>query len=354
MIINKISTEETLKPKKRTWVTVLIVIFAILLLTFGLLLKTGYLQVISDIFSITGNKLQTTKQAKSVKIKYDPTNQYTNILLLGSDTDAKFNPNSILTQTIMIVSINPKLKKVYMISIPRDFWIQIPGYGYGKFDQVSEIGGIQLTKQLVEQYFGIKIDYYGWIGLSGFVNLINTFGGIYIVPTHPVLDWSYPNDIPMTNPEVKNANCTNSSQSCPADYALNLFISGGAQYMSGVTALEYVRSRHGDLQGDFGRSSRQQQVLQVLKSKFGSENLISEVPSLFNTLSKIVKTDMSLTEVLSLAVDAIHIPSGNIQTIVLSPPQYSTIPQGLVDGQSVVEPNWTAINNLFSKLYPHG
>ena len=354
MIINRTSIEEAPKKKNKKWITILIIIFSILLIILGLLLKTGYLQVISDIFSITGNKLQNTKQNIPVKIKYDPTNQYTNILLLGSDTDAKFNPNSILTQTIMIVSINPKLKKVYMISIPRDFWIQIPGYGYGKFDQVSEIGGIQLTKQLVENYFGIKIDYYGWIGLTGFVNLINSFGGIYIVPTHPVLDWSYPNDIPMTNPAVKNENCTNPNQSCPADYALNLFISGGAQYMSGVTALEYVRSRHGDLEGDFGRSARQQQVLQILKSKFESENLISEVPALFNSLSKIVKTDMSLTEVISLAVDAIHIPSSNIQSIVLSPPQYSTIPQGLVDGQSVVEPNWTAINNLFAKLYPHG
>ncbi len=336
MIIN--FEEQKKLPKKHKKLKTVLITFVILIALFiFLIIKTGYLSVAYDIFKITGNKIKRTKTETTIHYKYDNSNKFTNILLLGSDTDPKFAGQPVLTQTIMIISINPYQKKIYMISIPRDFWVKIPGVGYGKFDQASLTGGFGLTRQLVESYFGIKIDYYAWVGLSGFVKLINTFGGVNVVPTHPVLDWSYPNDI-TGNPKLLYN-------------AINLYISGAPQYMTGSKALEYVRSRHGDLQGDFGRSKRQQQVLRIIKNKLDNVSTLSEIPSLFNNLSKIVKTDMSIPEVLSFAQTAIAMKNTPITSIVLSPPHYSSIPNYLIDGQDVVLPNWTKIHALFQKLY---
>jgi LCP family protein required for cell wall assembly len=339
---NKNQISKEIKPKKHRRLKITVLVIVILILFFGFLfVKSGYLQVTYDIFKITGNTVKRTKKEQAIHYKYDNSNKFINILILGSDTDQKFNPNSILTQTIMIASVNPYQKKIYMISIPRDFWIKIPGYkannGYSKFDTASEIGGIGLTRQLVEQYFGIQINYYAWIGLSGFVKLINTFGGVNVVPTHPVLDWSYPNDI-SGNPKLLYS-------------AINLYISGAPQYMTGTRTLEYVRSRHGDLMGDFGRSKRQQQVLRILKNKLDNTSTIADIPSLFNSLSSIVRTDMTIPEVLKLSQIALSLKNAKIQSIILSPPKYSSVPNYLIGGQSVVLPNWTAIHKLFYKLY---
>jgi LCP family protein required for cell wall assembly len=338
--IDKSKLQKKNKPRKK-WKIFLLTLLIFVAVIIFLYIKSGYLSVTYDLFKITGNKIQRTKVEQTIHYKYDNSNKFINILLLGSDTDQKFNPNSILTQTIMIVSVNPYQKKIYMISIPRDFWIKIPGYtqngGYSKFDTASEIGGIALTRQLVEQYFGIKIDYYAWIGLKGFIKLIDTFGGVNVVPTHPVLDWSYPNDL------TGNPNLLYSS--------INLYISGAPQYMTGSRALEYVRSRHGDLMGDFGRSKRQQQVLRILKDKLDNPSTISEIPSLFNNLSSIVRTDMTIPEVLSLAKIALALKNTKIQSIILSPPDYSSIGNAGYPIQSVVFPNWQKINSLFLKLY---
>ncbi len=343
------STMKPLKRKKRGWLGCLSIFIIFVLIIFLLLLKSGYLQVISDLFQITGNTIKQTKVEQTLKYKYNTSNTFTNILILGSDSDAKFNPNQLLTQTMMIASINPSTKKFYLISIPRDFWIKIPGYtlngGYSKFDTVSEIGGIQLTRQVVEQYFGIKINYYAWIGLNGFINVINKFGGVYVTPTHPVMDWAYPNDL-TGNPQLINN-------------LINLYISPAPQYMNGFRTLEYVRSRHGDLQGDFGRAKRQQQILTILKKKLETTTTISAIPSLFNSLTQYVRTDMTIPDIISLAGMAKDMGSTPIQSIILSPPKYSSLSTttnydsttGQYITQDIVKPNWAAINNLFSKLY---
>src|SRR5579872_656254 len=119
----------------------------------------------------------------------------TNILLLGSDNDQKFNGNS-LTQTMLIVHINYSKKEIDMFSIPRDLWVKMPGSDqYAKIDQAAEYNGIPSAIRVVEDTFGIPINYYGWVGLYGFIKSIDSLGGINLDITHPVLDNSYPTDI---------------------------------------------------------------------------------------------------------------------------------------------------------------
>lgn len=326
--------------RKGKFIKSMLIILFFIGVFFILILKSGYFGVIYDVYKITGHTVARKNNTTTTNYnKYKYANKFTNILILGSDTDQKFNPQSILTQTIMIASINPYQKKVYLISIPRDFWIKIPNYyqngGYSKFDTASEIGGISLTRSLVEKYFGIKIDYYAWVGLKGFIKVVNTFGGVNIVPTHPVLDWSYPNDL-TGNPNLLYS-------------AINLYIPGSPQYMNGFRTLEYVRSRHGDLMGDFGRAKRQQQVLRIIEKKMHTQSTISQIPSLFNQLSNVIRTDMNIPQIIGLAQEGLGIHSSSIKSIVLSPPNYSTI--ALAYGQDIVEPRWNKINQLFTKLY---
>jgi LCP family protein required for cell wall assembly len=257
-----------------------------------------------------------------------------NVLLLGSDNDLKFSPNAVLTQSMILVSIDPAGPDVAMISIPRDFWVPIPNYGYQKIDVAYEVGGISLARSTVERLFGVKIDYYAWVGLDGLVQVIDTLGGIDVTVQHPILDETYPDDLNSNDP-----------------YAfVRLYIPAGPQHLDGTTALEYVRSRHGDLQSDFGRSARQQQVLLAIKSRVQGLSVVSRVPQLVNALQGSVKTDLSFAEVVQLAALAHQVPVASIRQQVLSAPDFASLGYSPDGTQQVVLPNWAVIRPAVARL----
>lgn len=263
-----------------------------------------------------------------------------NILLLGSDTDQKFN-GSYLAQTDIVVTINPKTRQVSMLSIPRDTWLNAPGYGMMKLDQVYQRGGVALSRYTIHQDFGIYIDYYAWVGLNGFIKVIDTVGGINVDVLHPITDDTYPNDI------------GNSGQSI---YSMKrLYLAPGPQHLSGSEALEYVRSRHADLIGDFGRSVRQQQVLTQLKNKLDNSAIISQLPALANDLNGYVKTDMQLPDVLRLMSFARTLNSSKIQRVTLGPPYSSTANINTALGvQSVVLLNCGQVQPVIASMFDLG
>ena len=134
-----------------------------------------------------------------------------NILLLGSDTDQKFTnadgSHNYLAQSDIVVTIDPATKSVGMLSIPRDFWINVPGSGMHKLDEAYSLGGpaigteayspggVALSRLTIFQDFGIPINYYAWVGLDGFVKVIDTVGGVDVDVLHPITDDNYPDDV---------------------------------------------------------------------------------------------------------------------------------------------------------------
>ena len=260
-------------------------------------------------------------------------NQPVNILLLGSDTDAKFAGN-YNTQIMIVVSIVPAQKKVSMLSIPRDLWVQIPGHGVEKIGLAYGAGGVALARQTIETDFGIPIHYYAWVGLDGFIKVIDTLGGVDVDVSHPIVDDSYPDDVNTSDP-----------------YAYRrLYIPAGLQHLDGTRALEYVRSRHGDLIGDFGRSQRQQQVLDTLRSKASGKDIVAHLPELATDLKDSVRTDMTLPDLARFAGFADQIRSEPVQQYTLLPPKYSN--DGMTgDGQSVVVPDWRQIRPLVDTIF---
>jgi len=258
------------------------------------------------------------------------------VLLLGSDDDQKFaNANggkTIVTQSMILVRVDPVTRRAVMLSIPRDLWIQLPNGAYGKADQASEFGGPPGATAAVEQAFDIKIDAWVWVGLTGLIRLIDYMGGVDVVTSQPVMDDYYPADIDSKDP-----------------YAYErVAVLPGPQHLNGHDALQYVRSRHGDLQGDFGRSERQQQVLMALKAK-ARYIKPEDLPNLASTFNGELQTSMSLTQIRGLLplAQAFDNPD-QIQHLVLLPP-YTT--SRTIDGQDALVGNWSLILPLVHQYF---
>jgi len=252
------------------------------------------------------------------------------VLLLGSDNDTKFQ-GSVLTQSMIIVRFNPSSKKVTMLSIPRDLWVPLSTGGTGKIDGAYSYGGASAAIATVENNFGVQIDAYIWIGLAGLINIIDQIGGIDVVTAAPVFDDFYPHDIGPGN---------------PYQY-LRVAVLAGPQHLDGTHALQYVRSRHNDLQSDFGRSARQQIVLLALRAKAAGISA-ADVPNLAIALHGQIKTSMSLTRIATLLPLAGGIDLRNIQQVVLLPP-YT---HGCGCPQAYVVPVWGAILPLVHQYFP--
>ena len=245
-----------------------------------------------------------------------------NILLLGSDTDGK--NGAPLAQTDIVVTIDQQTHAVGMLSIPRDLQVAIPGNGSGKMDAAFSLGWLAqggnnstadieaaagLAEDTLQYNFGIHIDRYAWVGLQGFVNVINTAGGVDVDLTHPMVDDDYPADVANLGGSVY-------------DYQ-RLSLDPGPQHLDGTDALEYVRTRHSDLIGDFGRSARQQQVLSALKTKLATPAVLAELPQIVKDLNGSVLTDMQLDDLTFLGNLARSVDLNTVQKVTLSPP-YST------------------------------
>lgn len=282
----------------------------------------------------TGQKV-VIKHPASIQSLPQLTDQ-ANILLLGSDNDQKFTGNP-LTQTMMVVHIDYNAHRVDTFSIPRDLWVRMPDRDtYGKIDQAAEYDGIPSAIAVVEQTFGVAIDHYAWVGLYGFIKSIDAVGGVNLQVVHPVLDNMYPTDITGNNPYGYQ----------------RLDILPGMQHMSGEEALQYVRSRHEDLIGDFGRTQRQRQLLLTLKQTIlKSPSSLIEIPQLFDSLNGQIKTDITPNVALQLGTFFFLNKNSIVQKqYTLSPPTYSNLGWS-TDKQSIVIANATSSAQLVGNIF---
>ena len=281
-----------------------------------------------------------------------------NILLLGSDNDGKYNFPALLTQVMMLIHIDPVHNQVWMVSIPRDSWVSVPDIGgMHKIDQAFILGatqhnsfddGVREARLTIEKDYGVTIDRYAWVGLSGFASVIDTLGGVDIDVTHPIVDDAYPDD---TGARVND----------PYAYK-RLYLEPGPQHLTGEQALEYVRSRHADLIGDIGRTERQQQVLTALKKKLTVTNIFSHLKDIIADLKGKVYTDLSETEMLAFANFGRSLSDSAVQRLTLGPGQGSQDYGDLSNvydtsagaEQSVVLPNCATIQPVINQIFVLG
>ena len=227
-----------------------------------------------------------------------------NLLLMGIDR----RPGEAFisrTDSMMIVSVDPETKTISILSVPRDLYVSIPGRGrdrintafvYGSSGNNPE-GGASLAMQTVAYNLGVPIDHYLMVDFSAVTKGIDILGGIDVYVPQALNDPTYPD----------------------MNYGYDpLYIPAGTQHLDGETALKYARTRHVD--NDFGRASRQQQVILAARDKavsLGVGSLLTKAPSIYRQLESGVKTDLSLDQLIALAKTVSEIPKENIRNEVL-------------------------------------
>jgi LCP family protein required for cell wall assembly len=228
------------------------------------------------------------------------------ILLMGLDfRDWEANMGAPRSDTMFLVSIDPVTQQAGMLSVPRDLWVEIPGFGFNRINTAYMFGeaytlpggGPGLAMQVVENLLGIPIQYYAVIEFHTFEKLIDEIGGIDVEVKQRIKIAPIGRDAFWLDPKP--------------------------YHFDGAETLAYARVRkYGG--GDFGRAERQQQVaLAVLDRVVGFEmipTLVTKAPTLFQQLSEGVKSNMSLQEMIALGWLAVSIPKENISRGVIAPP----------------------------------
>lgn len=285
------------------------------------------------------------------------TNNHLNILLLGYGRAG--HDGGGLTDSLTLVNIDPENKRVNLISIPRDLWVELPGMGDSKINAAYS-KGVDIVKNVVQTVTNKKINYYISVDFSKFVEIINLLGGIEVNVPQSFTDNFYPVKGLENETCGFTADQINEFKLKYSDFQLEkqftcryekLQFNKGPTHMDGATALKYVRSRHSDTYGnDFSRSERQHAVLLALKDKIISLNVLSKTNPLFNKLAAAIKTDIGIGSIDSLIkplgnitgyqVNHIYLTDQNVlKSSTSSAGAYILIPK---EGQGV----WTSVQNF--------
>lgn len=258
------------------------------------------------------SQIEHLVESADTKLKGE-SNDRINILLLG--IGGKNHDGGLLTDTIILASLKPSEKKLSLLSIPRDLAVPVENMGWRKINSVNAFaemktpgsGGLAIS-QTISDIFKIPIDYYLTVDFTGFEKIIDDLGGIKINVENTFDDYKYPilgNEDASWNERWEH-----------------LHIEQGEQIMGGWLALKYVRSRHasGEEGSDFARSRRQQKVLEAVKEKIMSLNVLFK-PSMISKIVSHIKenysTNLKIWEMAKLWGLAKNIKNENILSRVL-------------------------------------
>jgi LCP family protein required for cell wall assembly len=326
---------------KKKWYKIPLVIFAILFLSLGGLLAYKIIKTTGKVITenISGSAPALTGNVEPLKLKGEGDGRI-NILLLGIGGKGHDAPN--LTDTIIVLSIDPKTKSVAVLSIPRDFYVSIPKYGYNRINSAYALGeekgyqggGAALTKEVVSNILDLPIHYYIRLDFAGFEKIVDTLGGITVEVEKDIHDFEYPDDKGGCSP---------------------FHINAGTWKMDGELALKYVRSRK--TSSDFDRARRQQKVLVAIKNKaFQMETILNpqRIAAIIDTLGDHARTDLQLWEMERLIQITRDINTDNIACKVLDDSPKGLLYATRVDGIYVLKPrtsDYSEIRKLTHELF---
>lgn len=260
------------------------------------------------------------------------------VLLLGLDyRDWEQSTDASRSDTMILLTLDPQAKTAGVLSIPRDLWVAIPGFKHGKINTAYYLGdayklpggGPALATKTVEQFLGVPINYYAQIDFEAFIRFIDEIGGVEIdVPAPIKIDL-----LGDGNDTIKR-------------------LQAGRQVLPGAYALAYARNRHTE-NGDFDRAARQQQVIMGIRERILDFDLlpalISKAPDLYSELASGIRTNLTLDDVVKLALLAQSVPKDKIQQAIINKDnvQFAFSPDGL----SILIPIPDDVHNLRDQLF---
>lgn len=212
---------------------------------------------------------KSDKRANTVSIKEK---QPISILLMGVD---ERSGDKGRTDTLIVVTINPKTNKMTMFNIPRDTRTVIVGSGKtSKINHAYAYGGVEMTINTVEKFLDIPIDYYIKVNMEALSDMVDALGGITVTNNIQWVDEGY--------------------------YKQGYLFKKGEIELNGPKTLGFVRMRHLDPRGDFGRNEREREVLQAIISKGSSLSSFTKVDDILSALGNNVKTNLTFDEMKNL------------------------------------------------------
>lgn len=238
-----------------------------------------------------------------------------NIMVLGID-DTKGMKRS---DTIIIAHIEPRTRRIGVISIPRDTRVDVPGVGFTKINHAYAFGQEDLTKRTVEAFLGIPIDHIVKVYVKGVEDLIDKLGGVKV------------------NVEKKMYYIDRNG-------GLYVDLQPGPQVLNGKQAIGYLRFRH-DAEGDIGRVRRQQDFLTVIASQVMNTGKFWDIPRVINELSSNIITDLTSREIVSLALHG-------SKSLKEKKVESATIPGGsaMIGGISFWQPDMVATKKIVDRV----
>ena len=263
------------------------------------------------------------------------------ILLTGIDKSTERTTS--LTDTLLVVSLDPETGAVAMVSFPRDiaeFPLSDGRTFYGRINSLMSYaanhprrfpdGPLPSLAKELGFLLGIPVDYYAAVDLDGFQLLIDAVGGVTVEVERAIADPRY-----------------NWLDGSPRGFYLDI----GRQKLDGRTALAFVRSRYGAGDNDFTRSDRQQQLLLALRTKLTKPEHLDKLPAVLDAAAKTVRSNFPperLAEILELA----QLDGGGVRRVVLQPPRYSVHPPtNTTGGTYILRIKWDAIRALSVRLF---
>ena len=193
-----------------------------------------------------------------------------NVLIIGADRDQDGSEGR--SDTMMVASINTKTNELKLVSFLRDLYVDIPGHGKDRLNAAYSYGGAAMLMQTIENNFRINIDKYLETNFDGFESIIDSLGGI---------------DVTMTSAEAEFLNEWK-----------QVGATEGENHLDGKNALYFARMRK--LDSDFGRTTRQRQVIGAMFKKLKSSNPFTMYKAVFN-LAPHIKTNLSYLELIKVA-----------------------------------------------------
>jgi LCP family protein required for cell wall assembly len=246
-----------------------------------------------------------------------------NILLAGNSADDANHGGASLTDSIMVVSIDTVNNKAFMLSVPRDLYVNIPDNGYAKIneayqdgeaDKFSESGyasgGMGLLEKTISEHFDMPIHYYALVDYAAVRQAVDAVGGVDVT-----IASTDPRGLYDPSPDLNN------------NYKPLVKLSNGTNHLNGVQALGLARARgdhygaYGYGTGDFTRTTNQRALLLALKNKATSSGTLTnpvKLGELFDSLGNNVKTDLTLGNVKRLYSISKKIPDSAVTSVGLN------------------------------------
>ena len=223
------------------------------------------------------------------------------VLLLG--TDRRSEDSSVdNTDTLMLFHLDPNARRMAILSIPRDLYVEIPGHGQGRintayaYGEQDGTGGLALARETISTTLGIPVQHAALIDFYAFVSVIDAIGGVDVEVPYTISDPTYPDNGIGYDP---------------------FYLPAGHQHLDGATALKYARTRITP-GGDFDRAARQRQIVLAVRDRVTEFDLlpvlISQSPQLWSTLQSAFEADLTLGEIVDLAVIGSRVPADQIVT----------------------------------------